>query len=311
MPTRRAAAAQDAPTRWPWAPTAPLVLLLLAGACAPASAPAVGGDEPAGLAVLATTGIVGDIVGRVGGERIAVTVLVPPESDAHAFVPTPRDLVAVARADAIFGSGLGLEAFLGDMVASAGGAEPILLAEATRKGAEPSDPHVWMDVREVIRWTGAVAEALASRDPEGGPAFAANAAAYAGELEALDAWIAGRLAEVPEERRAIVTDHQALGAFCARYGCRVAGAIVPSSSTEGSASPRQLALLEGTIAREGIRAIVVDRVAESPAARRLAAATGAEVVALSIESLGPAGSGADTYLGLMRDNVERLVAALR
>jgi len=286
-------------------------LLLLAGGCAPAPRPAVGGDAHVPLEVLATTGIVGDVVGRVGSERIAVTILVRSESDAHAFVPTPRDLVAVAKADVIFGNGLGLEAFLADMVSSAGGTEPILLAEATGQDTVAFDPHVWLDVQNVMRWTDVIAEALAARDPAGAAAYAANATAYRRELVDLDAWIVATFEAVPPERRSIVTDHQALGAFCARYGCRIVGAILPSTSTEGSVVPREITALEAAIAREGIHAIVVDRAAGSPAARRLAAETGAEIIALSIESLGPAGSGADTYLGLMRENVERLVDVLR
>lgn len=286
-------------------------LTLFASGCAPTTSPAIGGDARSPIAVLATTGIVGDIVANVGGERIALRVLVPPTSDAHAFVPTPRDLVAVAKADVIFGSGLGLEAFLGDMVASAHGTTPILLAEAAGTADAPSDPHVWLDVGNVEGWTTTIADALAAVDPDGASTYAANAAGYRRALEDLDAWIIATLAAVPPERRAIVTDHQALGAFCARYGCRIVGAIVPSASSEGSASPRHLAAIEDIITRERIRAIVVDRASTSATAERLAGDLDARIVAWSIEALGPTGGGADTYIGLMRDNVTRLVEALR
>lgn len=281
----------------------------LTAACSDARPATTTGDEA--LQVVATIGIVGNVVERVAGPRAAVSVLVPSGSDAHAYVPTPRDLVAVAQADAVFASGLGLEAFLDDVIAAAGGPEPIRLAEVAAGEVSPSDPHVWLDVRAVIGWTDAIATALAELDPAGAAAYDANAATYRAELEALDAEIARALGTIPAEQRALATDHLALGSFCARYGCRVVGAVIPAPSSEGSASPRHLAELAEAMAHEGARVVVVERGAASPAASRLAEAAGARVVELAIETLGPPGSGWDTYVGMMRANAKALVAAMR
>lgn len=286
--------------------------LALAAAGCEAERPApAGGDGAASLRVVATTSIVADVVGQIGGERVAVRALVAPTSDAHAYVPTPRDLVAVTEADAVFASGLGLEVFLDDLSRGAGGPEPIRLSE--RAGGPPlSDPHVWLDVQAVIAWTEAIAAELARLDPAGAADYQAHAAAYRSELEALDASIAATIGAIPDERRAIAADHLAMGAFCARYGCRVVGAILPSPSSEGAPSPRHLADLADAMVRERVRVVVADRIGASPAARRLAAETGATFVALDIEGLPAAGNDGDgSYVAMMRANAEALAAALR
>ena len=85
------------------------------------------GDE---VLVVATTSIVGDIVARIGGDRISLYVMLPPGADPHLFQPTPRDARHVADAAVVFANGVGLEAdFLGDLIASAAPRRVVELSE--------------------------------------------------------------------------------------------------------------------------------------------------------------------------------------
>ncbi len=224
------------------------VQILLAG-CAPSSTPTGEGaltavplapGEP--LRVVATTTIVGDVVAQVGGEAIELTVLLRPGQDPHTYHPRPGDLAAIAEAHVVFVNGLGLEAFLDDVLRSAGGDRPVvtvsegIVPRQHPRNPEQPDPHVWFDVRNVMVWVDNIEAALSALDPAHAEVYRASAAAYREELESLDAWIVQRVATVPEQNRRLVTNHPALGYFADRYGFEQVGAVYPvSPSAEPSA----------------------------------------------------------------------------
>lgn len=261
------------------------------------------------VAVVATTSIVGDVVWQVGGEWVAVVVLFPPGADPHAFEPSPRDLVALARADVVFTSGAGLEEGLAAVLASpeirakvvsvSAGIELLPLADGV-------DPHVWLDPLNVLVWTENIERVLSSRDPAGAAAYAARAAAYRKALLDLDAWIQEQVAGVPPARRVLVADHWAWGYFAKRYGFDQAAAIVDSFSSLAEPSARELALLEDQIRALRVPAIFVSPSFNPALAARIAGDTGVRLVVLHYESLGPA----QDYLGMMREIVKRIVEAL-
>jgi zinc/manganese transport system substrate-binding protein len=144
------------------------------------------------------------------------------------------------------------------------------------------------------------------------PAFRDRAAAYIAELRALDAEVEATLAVVPPERRKLVTNHDVFAYFADRYGFEVVGAVIPATTTQASASAADIDALAATIAAEGVPAIFADTSSPEDLADTLASEVGGEVavVALYSESLGEAGSGADTYAGMMRTNAARIAEAL-
>jgi len=291
---------------------------------------ALGAEAP--LSVVATTSIVGDVVAQVGGDRIAVTVLFPPETDPHTFEPTPRDLVVLTRAKLVFINGVGLEEGLtkileapehqGRVVDLSAGLDLRALEEEHKDADEDHgdgdehdhggvDPHVWFDPLLVAAWTHRIEEALGAVDPEGKEAFAVRGAAYRRALEDLDAWIQAEVQNVPPERRILVTDHRVLGYFAARYGFEQAGAIIPAFSTLAEPSAKELAALEDTIRNLGVGTVFISSPANPALAERIARDTGVKLVVLFHSSLtGPDGV-APNYLAFMRENVRRIVAALR
>jgi len=324
--------------RLAWVSVALLVLAIVSGCGGPQPEGSregmAGTPEPVPLApgarlkVVATTNIVGDVVRNLGGDQIELTTLMGVGVDPHTYVPTPADTVAVHNAHVLFANGAGLEANLDRMLASAGGqavrvylSEGLELRPAVEHQAEEAgheeehehgdfDPHVWFDVQNVIRWTQTVEQTLSALDPDHAAIYQANATAYIGELEALDTWIAEQIATIPPGNRRLVTNHPAFGYFAARYGLEQIGAVYPvSPSAEPSA--QDIAALEEAIRRYQVPAVFSESSVNPKLAQQVAHDTGIRLVMLYTGSLGGPGSGAESYIALMRYDVQAMVEALK
>jgi ABC-type Zn uptake system ZnuABC Zn-binding protein ZnuA len=294
-----------------WAsPTALAALLTLLGsACAATSA------EPDGdtLRVVASMSIIADFAHQVGGERVEVTSLVPTGADPHTHEPTPADARAVADADLVLANGAGLEPWF-DALAGADGNEVVWLSDAVhgqvRSGqdGEP-DPHLWMVPELAVDYVGALADALAEVDPAGATAYRANADAYADELEGLDEELSASLAEIPPEQRVLVTPHDAYAYFADAYDLEVATVVGVSTEEEPSAAAVQRVIDE--VRARDVPTVFVEETVNRAVIERIAADAGAEVGSpLYGDSVGQPGSGAETYVEMMRANVDALVEGL-
>src|ERR671910_315292 len=182
------------------------------------------------LRVVTTTGMITDLVEHVGGDRVDVDGLMGPGVDPHLYKATEGDVIRLADADVVLYNGLHLEAKLSEVFERMGGRvrtvavtdgmpQSQLIASAAFGAAY--DPHVWFDVR---LWMGAVREArdaLAALDPAHTATYEANAARYLADLAELDRYVRRRAAEVPRERRVIITAHDAFNYFGRAYGFEV------------------------------------------------------------------------------------------
>ena len=176
-------------------------------------------------------------------------------------------------------------------------------------GAE--DPHVWFDPHRVAEALPALARVLTTEVGLDQAAVEACMASYVAELEAVDAEIAAKVEQLPAGSRKLVTNHEALGYFADRYGFEVIGTVIPSPSSMAQASPAGLEALAEIIEHEGIKAIFAETQHSVDDIEALAAQVGdVDVVTLYTGSLGPAGSGADTYTGFLRTNTDLIVDAL-
>jgi len=295
------------------------MLAPVAGACQPVVSPV---SQPAPR-VVTTSNILGEWARQVGGDRVTVLSLIRVGSDAHTFQPGAEEVTRVAAADLVFTVGLGLEAgWLDKLLVNASAdparvvalgelVDPLVLALPGDKLA-PWDPHFWFDPLRVKTAIGAIASQLSRLDPAGAAQYAANAQAYREKLDQLDTWIEGTVAQVPQEQRLLVTTHEGLGYFARRYGFAVVGTVIPGLSTEREPSAQELAQLVGSIQRQRAPAIFIEQGVSDRLALSIAQETGVQVVrSLYVESLGDPGSGADSYLGLMRTDVNLIVEALR
>ena len=307
-----------------WAGTGVVLVLALAG-CGGTAGTTTSGACGA-LDIVVTTSILGDVVSRVAGEGATVEVLMPIGADPHSFQASASQAAALREGDLVVVNGLGLEEGLSDVitgaeadgatvVAAASFVETIPFAALAGDGAGESfdlDPHIWTDPQRMAEVAAGLGEVLAAADPACAGARRAAAAAYSRELLDLDGEIAGILAVIPAEQRKLVTNHRSLGYFAERYGFEVVGAIIPGGATLAEPSPADLAALTDTLRREGVRAIFTESTRPAALAEALAAELGEQVavVGLYTESLGEAGSGAETYIGMQRLNAERIAAAL-
>ncbi len=157
-----------------------------------------------------------------------------------------------------------------------------------------------------------VAAGLSEIDPDGAATYAARGDAYAAELRSLDAEIQAAIDSIPPERRKLVTNHDALGYYADRYGLEIVGTVIPGLETTAEPSAREVAALIEAIEAEGVPAIFAENTTSPALAEELADEAGVRVVDdLYTDSLGEPGSGADSYLGLMRTDTILIVEALR
>ena len=306
---------------------------LLAAACAAPAVPKADGV----LQVVATHSILGDLVKNVGGDKIALLVLVGAGGDAHTFEPTPQDIEQIAKAGLLFENGLEFEGWLdaaftasdskAQRVAVSAGIEPLAADEEAEAHAEDeaddhsaededhhgeADPHIWQSVSNWILAAKNVRDALMKADPANATTYEANAAAYTAELEKLDMDIFAQANALPAARRILFTSHDALGYFAARYGFEVAGSGLASLSTEAAdPSAAEVAELVQAIKAAGVPAVFTENTHNSQLMDQIALEAGVSVAPeLYTDALGEPGSAGETYLKMMRNNISIIAGAL-
>lgn len=174
----------------------------------------------------------------------------------------------------------------------------------------PHNPHFWFDPIRVMSAVDAIAARLAKLDPASASLFFTNAAAYKEELDELHHWIEHEVAAVTPEQRLLVTSHDSFRYFAERYGFEVVGVIL-GVTTDVEASAEHLAELVELMKEQNVPAVFGETITSERLAQTLANETGTKLVRLYSDSLGADGSGAETYIGMVRENVKRVVEALR
>jgi zinc/manganese transport system substrate-binding protein len=267
-------------------------------------------QEP--LNVVASFSIIGDFVRNVGGDRISVTTLVGPNGDVHVYTPAPADARKIADAKLLVVNGLGLEGWLPRLVQSSGSRAVIVTAT---DGIQPlridqaADPHAWQSVVDARIYVANIRDALVTADPADAAAFRANAAGYLAKLDALDREVRSSVAQIPPERRKVISTHNAFGYFAAAYGIEF---IAPLGvSTESEASARDLAGIITQIRTQKIPAVFLENISDVRLIRRISAETGARIGGtLFSDSLSDEKGDAPTYIELVRHNIKALTRAL-
>ena len=299
------------------------------------------------LQVVATTSIIGDVVARVGGEAVDLTTLMGPGQDPHGYQPVAQDMVAVAKAHVIFVNGWDLEeALVHDLeeiaekvpfVPISAGIEPLAFGsheeehedDHEEEPAHPesaegdedahahgsADPHTWFSVQNVKRWVENVVRVLSDLDPANAAGYEANAQSYQAELDELEAYVVDQLSSIPAEKRYLVTNHNSFAYLARAYDLQVLGTVIPAASTMAEPSASALAELTALMQEHGVctvftEATVSDKMAQMVAGE-LDGCDQVRVTKLYTGAVGPAGSGADTYIGMMRYNVDQIVEGLK
>ena len=173
------------------------------------------------------------------------------------------------------------------------------------------DPHFWFDPIRVEEVIGHVASLMADKDPSRAETYQSNASDYQHELQELHSFIELELAAIPAPRRLLVTSHDSLQYFASRYGMTVVGTVIPATTTETESSPKHLTDLIDTVRQYNVPAVFGEVTVSERLAATIAEETGATLVRLYSGSLGPPGSPAETYVGMMRTNAQLISQALR
>lgn len=266
------------------------------------------GDRPT---VVATTGLLADVVTEATGGAVEVVALIPDGADVHTFAPSARQVAELTEADLVVAAGLGLEEGLIDPLATASeaGGTVLSLGDQLEVG---DDPHWFTDPLQMRSAVALVARAVEEVVEDEGAVAARAADRYARELSDLDARIQGVLATIPPGSRTIVTNHDSLDAFAARYDLDVLDTVLPGTASLAETSPSDLATLSDRITETGVPAIFIDARSPSDLADALAAEARGRVavVELHSEALGGPESGAGTYVEMLDTDARRIAAAL-
>jgi ABC-type Zn uptake system ZnuABC Zn-binding protein ZnuA len=282
------------------------------------------------LQVVATTSVIGDVVGRVGGDAIQLTTLIGPGQDSHSYEPATQDLTRAADADVIFVNGWNLEERLVDNLATiavdtplvpvSANIAPLAFTEEARDGVEDhshngAQPHTWFSVHNVKQWVENIEHVLSDLDPANIEIYERNAAIYLAELEELEAYAETRLATIPAGNRVLVTNHDSFGYFAHEYDFEVLGAVIPGVSTLAEPSANDLAELIAAMKDHDVCTIFTETSVSNSLAQTVAAELDnceqVQVLPLYTEAIGPAGSGTDSYIGMFRANVDTIVQGLK
>lgn len=285
---------------------------------------ASGAAQP--LRVVATTGMVADLVSRVGGNAVVVESLMGPGVDPHLYRATASDVRRLQRADAIFYNGLKLEGRLEETLERIGERRGTVFAVTAmvaqerllKEGDGPdavADPHLWFDVSLWAETVPAVVAGLSKVAPARAAEFAARGEVVGRALAELHAWAVAKAAELSEAQRVLVTSHDAYSYFGRAYGFQVVG--LQGLSTVNEAALADMAKLVDFIRERGLKAVFVESSVPKATIERIAEDAGVVIGAeLFSDAMGAPGQlrlGYDvgTYGGMVRYNLTVIVEALR
>ncbi|WP_054533452.1 metal ABC transporter substrate-binding protein [Herpetosiphon geysericola] len=293
------------------------------------TATAIATEPVSQIRVVTTMSILADVIKQVGGDRVIVDNIIPLGAGPEDYQATPGDSQKIADANIVFFNGHALEEWLEPLFENAGGSEQprielsagFVALEDEHAGEEHADeehsdehaheegnPHFWLDPTYVMSYTVTIRDQLSAIDPSGKAVYAANAESYLGQLEALDQELQGLAAQIPAERRKLITNHDAFPYFAKRYGFEVAGVLLENPEAELSAG--DLSTLIESVKASGVPAIFSESQFNQKTAQLLADEAGIKTIAvLYTDTLGS--ETATSYIAMMRYNMNTIVAALK
>ncbi|NOT00984.1 MAG: zinc ABC transporter solute-binding protein [Phycisphaerales bacterium] len=295
-----------------------------AAATATAS-PAATGGRSYPINVVCTVGMVADIARNVGGDHVKVTALMGEGVDPHLYQASPGDVRLLSGADVVFYNGLLLEGKMTDVMIKLASRVPTVavtehIPEDTLRSppefAGHHDPHVWFDVSLWMKCAERVRDYLADEfDPAHRSDYERNAADYLARLAELHEYARDQIATIPDERRTLVTAHDAFGYFGRAYHIEVRA--IQGLSTESEASVKDINNLVAFIAERKIRAVFVESSVSQKNIQALVEGCAAAGHAVTIggslfsDAMGKDGTPDGTYVGMVRHNVDIIVRSLK
>lgn len=272
--------------------------------------------------IVATTTMLRDLAGQLGGDRVTVFGLMGSGVDPHQYRASAGDITKMQSADMVVYNGLHLEGKMGDVFASLEGSEKKVVCASEGIAQELliindsiPDPHIWFDVSLWKEAAKAVKKGLCEIDTENGEYYEKRLEAYLTELDELDLYVKEKTNEIQEEKRVLITAHDAFGYFGKAYGFEVKG--LQGISTVSEAGAADVSRLADFIADNRIKSVFVESslpvknieaLIEAVRARKFETTLGGSLYS---DSIGDAQSGTDTYITAFRYNIDTIVDGLR
>ncbi|PWC15749.1 metal ABC transporter substrate-binding protein [Brenneria roseae subsp. americana] len=269
------------------------------------------------LNVVASFSVLGDMVSHIGGDRVTVTELVKPNGDPHEFEPSPQDSKTLAKADVVFVNGLGLEGWLDRLVTASGYTGKVVTASdgvQTRTmiedGKTETDPHAWNSMGNGVIYANNIVNALIAADPQNADDYRKQGEAYIRQLTELDSYAKKTFADIPPEKRKILTSHDAFGYFSQAYGVKFLSPV--GYSTESEASSKKVASLIKQIREEKIKTYFIENQTDPRLVKQIANASGAQPGGeLYPEALTDASGPASSYTAAFKHNVDAIASSMK
>ena len=262
--------------------------------------------------VVASFSILGDMVSEVAGDKAQVTTIVGPDADAHLYQPNTGDAVAVTEADLVIINGMGFETWSAELIKTSGTKAAIAVAT---DGIAPLlvegevDPHAWNSLTNGMIYVNNIEAALSAASPDDAAYFKANADAYRAQMMALHDRALADIAALPEDKRIVVTAHDAFGYLADAYGLTF---LAPQGiDTEAEPSAKELADLISFLNEQGAGALFVENIANADLIKQISRETGIKIGGrIYSDALSVKGSPATSYLAMFAHNLDLLTTTL-
>lgn len=292
-----------------------LSLLLLAG-CGTKDEERSASDDSKKTSVVATNSIIADMVKEVGAGQVSVKSLVPVGTDPHEYEPLPEDIKQASEADVVFYNGLNLETGNGwfnklmetadkkeneDYFAVSKEVEPIHLTGNTKQ----EDPHAWLNISNGILYVKEIQHVLSEKDPENKESYQKNADAYIKQLEELDTTAKDAFADIPNEKKLLVTSEGAFKYFSKAYD--LTAAYIWEINTESQGTPEQMKQVVEKVRASKVPSLFVETSVDKQSMERLSKEVNLPIYSeLYTDSLAKKGAPGDSYYKMMKWNLEKI-----
>ncbi len=292
--------------------TAALLVALLSG-CGPAN------DDQASnkFKVITTFTVIADMAANVAGDAAIVRSITKPGAEIHNYQPTPRDILKAQDVNLILWNGLNLELWFEKFLANlsdvpsvvvSDGVTPMGIGEGPYSGKP--NPHAWMSPDNALIYVENIRKAFVLHDPANAEIYTANAKAYAEKIKATIEPLRKILAEIPEDRRWLLSSEGAFSYLARDFGLKELYLWPINADQQGT--PQQVRKVIDAVRKHNIPAVFSESTVSSNPAEVVAMQTPARYGGvLYVDSLSQTGGPVPTYLDLLRVTCETIVNGLK
>ena len=267
------------------------------------------------LKVVSSASIFEDMAKNLGKELISTSSIVPLGADPHLYEPTPSDAVLVSSADVILVNGLTFEGWINELIENSGTkAKVVLITEGitpieSEQYNNAVDPHAWMDANNGLIYAQNISNAIQEADPNNIDIYKRYLQEYQDELRSVDEYISRSIQSIPEEKRILITSHDAFAYFGKKYGIKLSA--IMGLSTDADVQTSDIVRVTNTIKESGVPAVFIESTINPKLLERIAADNDVQIGGeLFSDSIGDEDSGAHGYIEMLKHNTDVITNAL-